>query len=153
MLPDRGNDLVAVAAQPGMGVQKTLFKDVRTVTQLPHLLAKLFPRLFALLLHAFLELCLQGFELLHLVAELNGAADGKHGVGQINAQDKRGKGNSDGRAESKDPVPKPGMDEVAQRHTGKTEADRVEKAYAPVDLKPVVRLVPPAHMEQLFHQP
>ena len=99
------------------------------------------------------DLALKLAQLAHLGAELNGAADGKHGVGEINTGDERGKRHDHRAAEAEDVRPQPRVNDVAQQHAGEAEAGGVEQAHAAVDLELIVRVVPPAHVEELFHHP
>ena len=100
-----------------------------------------------------LELRLQLTQLAHLGAELDGAADGEHGVHQIDAEDEGRERHGDGRAEIHDVLPQPGLDKVAQQHARKAKACGVQKAHTAIDLEFIMGVVPPAHVEELFHDP
>ena len=99
------------------------------------------------------DLALKLAQLAHLRAELDGAADGEHGVHQIDAEDEGRERHGDGRAEIHDVLPQPGLDKVAQQHARKAEACGVQKAHTAIDLEFIMGVVPPAHVEELFHDP
>ena len=92
-------------------------------------------------------------QLAHLRAELDGAADGEHGVHQIDAEDEGRERHGDGRAEIHDVLPQPGLDKVAQQHARKAKACGVQKAHTAIDLEFIIGVVPPAHVEDGLHHP
>lgn len=50
-------------------------------------------------------------------------------------------------------LPQPGLDKVAQQHARKAKACGVQKAHTAIDLEFIMGVVPPAHVEELFHDP
>jgi len=71
----------------------------------------------------------------------------------IDAEDEGRERHGDGRAEIHDVLPQPGLDKVAQQHARKAKACGVQKAHTAIDLEFIMGVVPPAHVEELFHDP
>ena len=98
------------------------------------------------------EFAVDGVELGEAATQLDGAADGEDDVRQVDRQEDQGQGDgSAGGQEVRQPEGDGGIGEVAEKDAGQAEEGGVQQADPAIEMEFILRVVPPAHMEELFH--
>ena len=99
------------------------------------------------------EFAVDGVELGEAATQLDGAADGEDDVRQVDRQEDQGQGDGNaGGQEIRQPEGDGGIGEVAEEDAGQAEKSGIQKTDATVDMKFILGVVPPAHVEELLHQ-
>ena len=100
----------------------------------------------------FGQLAVNGVEPGKASAQLDGAADGEDDVREIDGKKDQRQGNGGaGGQESGQPGGYGGIGEVAEEDAGQAEEGGVQQADPAIEMEFILGVVPPAHVEELFH--